>query len=88
MNTTNFLAFGGPKLLAFICGKHRFVFQIINSNFGCPKSWGKYSLHHQVMVYVVKVPFDVKVYGEVMAETVPLTLRHCIVRTPIRTVPV
>ena len=44
MNTTNFLAFGGPKLLAFICGKHRLVLQIIKPIFSCPNGWGKYML--------------------------------------------
>lgn len=43
MNTTNFLAFGGPKLLAFICGKHRLVLQIIKPIFSCPNGWGKYN---------------------------------------------
>jgi hypothetical protein len=41
MNPTNFLAFGGPKLPVFICGKHRLVLQITKSIFSCPNSWGK-----------------------------------------------
>lgn len=44
MNTNNFLAIGGPKLLAFICGKHRLVLQTKKSIFSCPNSWGKHRI--------------------------------------------